>query len=395
MESLKYEVSKELTENILPFWMIRMADSRNGFPGRIDGMGKACHDAEKGAVLNARILWTFSSAGIVFDDRRYLDIADRTYEYFARHFIDKDFGGVFWSLDCDGAPSDTKKQIYALAFAIYAFSEYYRASGNREALSLAVSLFDCIEGHSFDKEFGGYLEACARDWGTIADMRLSEKDQNDAKTMNTHLHILEAYTALYRSWPDARLATALRNTIVIFLEKIVGKDGHLGLFFDEEWRPNSTLVSYGHDIEASWLLCEAASVLGDGPLVHRVREVSGLIASASMEGFSMKSGMEYEFDPATAYRNASRDWWVQAETVVGCINQFQLSGDEVWKERALSEWNFIKKYIICPDGEWYWAAIPQGDGFVPDTVNDRAGFWKCPYHNARMCLELIQRLSER
>ncbi len=392
MKKMKSEVRKELTENILPFWMNEMPDSEGGFIGRIDGNGVHFPDAEKGAILNARILWTFSSAWRILHDGRYREIADRAFGYISKHFIDRESGGVFWSLNPEGTPKDTKKQFYAIAFTIYALAEYYRAGGDKAALDEAVGLFRSIEEHSLDKEHEGYLEACTRTWGVIEDMRLSDKDLNDAKTMNTHLHILEAYTGLYRVWKDNALADALKNTINLFLKRIIRADGHLGLFFDEEWKSDSTMVSYGHDIEASWLLCEAADVLGDGELASKVRKVSGDIAAASLEGFSMNSGMEYEADEPAGYRNRSRDWWVQAETVVGCINQYQLTGDAIWKERALAEWEFIKRHLICPEGEWYWSALPDGNGFKPDTINDRAGFWKCPYHNGRMCMELMERL---
>ena len=220
-------------------------------------------------------------------------------------------------------------------------------------------------------------------------MRLSDKDQNDAKTMNTHLHILEAYTGLYRVWRDKGLEDSLRHITGLFIERITDCDGHLILFFDEDWHPRSDMVSYGHDIEASWLLCEAASVLGDDVLTKRAEMTSRALAKAAMEGYTAGKGMEYEYDRAKDLNNVSREWWVQAETVVGCVNAYRLTGEAVWKERALSEWEFIKNNLICPDGEWYWAAIPDGTGFRPDTDNDRAGFWKCPYHNARMCMEII------
>lgn len=391
MDNLKKEITRELVENILPFWMTRMPDPEGGFIGRIDGNGTPRPDEEKGAILNARILWTFSSAWRVLKDDRYRDMAERAYRYITEHFIDRECGGVYWSLNPDGTPKDTRKQFYAIAFTIYALAEYFRAGGGREALEEAVGLFKSIEEHSLDRALNGYMEACTRTWEPIEDMRLSDKDQNDAKTMNTHLHILEAYTGLYRVWPDKELGAALRRTIELFLERIIGDDGHLILFFDEQWKPNSTMFSYGHDIEASWLLCEAADVLGDEELAAEVRRVSLKVAEASMEGFTPEAGMEYEFDPAGGYRNASRDWWVQAETVVGCLNQYQLTGEAIWKEKAQAQWDFIKDYIICPDGEWYWAALPEGKEFRPDTVNDRAGFWKCPYHNGRMCLEAIER----
>lgn len=394
MKNFAHLLENELVNNIMPFWTSRMPDVNGGFYGRMDGNGVLHPEAEKGAILNARILWTFAAAYRITGTEACRDTASRAFEYIRDHFLDNEYGGLFWSLNPDGTPKDTRKQFYAIAFAIYGLAEYYRATGEAQSLEIAIALFSSIEKHSLDRGLGGYLEACTREWGVIEDMRLSDKDQNDAKTMNTHLHILEAYTALYRVWGDEALALALKGLIEIFIDRIIQPDGHLGLFFGEDWSLHSTMVSYGHDIEASWLLCEAAEVLGDGNLLARVREISGKVAAASMEGYTEEGGMEYEYDPATGRRNSSRDWWVQAETIVGCVNRYQLTGDDIWKERALSEWNFIRRNIICPDGEWYWGALPDGKGgFTPNTAEDRAGFWKCPYHNGRMCMEIMERNS--
>ena len=392
MRQIKDDFLRELTQNILPFWMHKMPDPAGGFYGRIDGRGNVVPDAEKGAILNARILWTFSSAWRLIGNPEYSETAAKAYSYITSNFIDKEFGGVHWSLNPDGSPKDSRKQFYAIAFTIYALSEYYRASGDESALRNAIELFHTIEDHSLDKTGEGYLEACSREWGYLEDMRLSEKDRNDAKTMNTHLHILEAYTALYRIWKDDSAAQALRRVINIFLDRIIRPDGHLGLFFTEDWVSTTSAVSYGHDIEASWLLFEAAEVLGDKALSARVKEVSLHMAEAALQGFTLEGGMEYESDIASGIRNTSREWWVQAETVVGCINCFQLSGDDIWLKRAVAQWDFIRKHIVCPDGEWYWSALPSGNGFIPNTSDDRAGFWKCPYHNGRMCMEIMERL---
>lgn len=398
MKRLVSQLDDELTNNILPFWISHMMDPDGGFYGRMDGCGAIHIGVEKGAILNARILWTFSSAYRLIGREEYRVTAQHAYSYIKEHFVDPEHGGVYWSLNADGSPLDPRKQFYAIAFMIYGLSEYHRATHSIEALELAVKLFRSIEDHSLDKEDDGYVEACTRDWGKIEDMRLSEKDQNVAKTMNTHLHILEAYTALNRIWKDEAVSTALKRTIELFLDRIIQPDGHLGLFFGEDWSLHSTMVSYGHDIEASWLLCEAAEVLGDRNILEKVKAVSSKIATASMEGFTPDGGMIYEYDPANGHRNSSRDWWVQAETVVGCINQYQITGESIWMDRAEAEWDFIRHNIICPDGEWYWSAIPDGNGssagleFSSNTVDDRAGFWKCPYHNGRMCMEVIERL---
>ena len=376
----------ELEGDILPFWTQRMADPRGGFFGRIDGDGNIDLDAGKGAILNSRILWTFASAYRLLKKKEYLESAVRAWHEVRDRFFDKEYGGVYWSLDSDGRPKDTKKQFYAIAFAIYGLSEYFRATGDDEALDLAKTLYNCIEEHSNDGD--GYIEACTREWGVIEDMRLSDKDQNDTKTMNTHLHILEGYTNLYRVWKDSGLRDRLEGLVNIFTDKIIRSDGHLGLFFGDDWTPHSTAVSYGHDIEASWLLDEAAGVLGNNVLAAKIKTTCAKIAAAAMEGFSSESGMIYEYDPATGRRDSERHWWVQAETVVGCLSQYQKTVDAMWLESAGNEWSFIRSNLICPDGEWYWSILPDG---TPNTTDDRAGFWKCPYHNSRMCLEVLER----
>lgn len=290
----------ELEGDILPFWMRRMTDPKGGFLGRMNGDGDIVSGSEKGAILNSRILWTFASAYRVLGKKEYLDTATRAYHEIRDRFTDKEYGGIFWSLDSEGRPKDTKKQFYAIAFAIYGLSEYFRATGDEEALELAKSFYHSIEEHSLDPCCGGYIEACTREWGTIEDMRLSDKDQNDAKTMNTHLHILEGYTNLYRVWKDSGLRGRLFGLINIFIDRIIRPDGHLGLFFGDDWAPHSTAVSYGHDIEASWLLDEAAEVLGDKELAAKVKSLCAKVAAAAMEGFTPDGGMIYEYIPRPA-----------------------------------------------------------------------------------------------
>ncbi|MBR0110185.1 MAG: AGE family epimerase/isomerase [Bacteroidales bacterium] len=393
LEQLRAEVAQELTSNILPFWINRMTDPAGGYYGRRDGNGNLVDGAEKGLILNARILWTFSQAYRILGKPEYLEAATRAKDYIADHFVDQEFGGAYWSVDSEGKPLDTKKQFYAIAFAVYGLAEYYRAAGG-DALDLAISLYRSIEEHSFDSELNGYIEACTRDWGKIEDMRLSDKDENFAKTMNTHLHILEAYTGLYRVWKDEGLHSQLSNLIRIFLDKIIQPDGHLGLFFDENWTLHGVMQSFGHDIETSWLLVEAAEVLCEsGDPMDRLLYLECLgasreLAAAATEGLTSE-GMTYEYDPASGYRKDDRDWWVQAEAVVGYLNRWQLAGDPADLERSLAEWDYIKRAIIAPDGEWYWGRRPDASVNLAD---DRAGFWKCPYHNGRMCMEIISRI---
>ena len=417
---LKQEVHDVLTQNILPFWLDKMTDREHGgFYGRIDGHMQLHPEAEKGAILNARILWSFSAAYRVLRKPEYLEAATRAKDYILAHFIDKEYGGVYWSLDYKGQPLDTKKQFYAIGFAIYGLSEYARATGDREALDYALQLFDCIEEHAFDQEYNGYIEATTRDWQPIADMRLSDLDANYPKSQNTHLHIIEPYTNLYRclkefqaptscSYVPAigailpidiavsqqtvdRVGASVRNLIRIFTDRILNPETHhLDLFFEKDWtRGAGHLESYGHDIECSWLMHEAALVLGDQQMLEKVEPIVRMVAKASEKGLRPDGSMIHEANLDTGHRDDDLHWWVQAENVVGWANLYQHFGDEDALQKALNGWNYIKQNLIdYADGEWYWSRRPDGTLNLDD---DHAGFWKCPYHNSRMCLELMER----
>lgn len=381
-----------LMGNILPFWLEKTIDRENGgFYGRIDGHGVLHKEAEKGAILNARILWTFSAAYRVLRKPDYLEAATRAKDYVIAHFYDKEFGGTYWSLDYLGQPKDTKKQFYAIGFMIYGLSEYARATGDKEALDYAIRLFDTIERHSFDRENNGYIEACTREWGEIADMRLSDFDANYPKSQNTHLHIIEPYTNLFRVWKDERLERALRNLINIFTDHILNPETHhLDLFFENDWtRGAGHLESYGHDIECSWLMHEAALVLGDKDVLAKVEPVVQMVAKASEKGLNADGSMIHEANLDTGHVDDDLHWWVQAETVVGFFNIYQYFGDETALDKAERCWQYIKDNLIDREnGEWYWSR--HADGTL-NTDDDKAGFWKCPYHNGRMCLEIIER----
>lgn len=392
MQSVKQEMLQVLQDNILGFWATRMVDKENGgFYGRIKGDGALEPKADKGCILNARILWTFSAAYRVLGKPEYLEFATRAKDYLLQHFYDHQYGGTYWALDCIGNAVDTKKQFYALGFALYGLSEYARATGDKDVLQYAIHLFETIEKYSFDKEYNGYIEACTRDWNVIEDMRLSDKDANYPKSQNTHLHIIEPYTNLYRIWKDERLEKALRNLITIFTDKILNPDTHhLDLFFENDWtRGAGALESYGHDIECSWLLHEAAIVLGDDDVLRLVEPIVLQVAKASEKGLLPDGSMIHEANLDTGTMDDDLHWWVQAEAVVGFANVYQHFGDDTALEKSLRCWEYIKKNLIDWDGgEWYWSRNRQGE---INKVDDKAGFWKCPYHNGRMCLEIIER----
>ena len=390
--AMKREMQEVLQQNILRFWLDKMQDrERGGFYGRIDGHEQLHAEAEKGAILNARILWAFSAAYRVLGDREYLEAAQRARQYLVAHFIDPDYGGVYWSVDCEGRPLDTKKQFYAIGFALYGLSEFVRATGDGEALEQAIALYRCIEEHALDHEYNGYIEAMTRDWQPIADMRLSELDANYPKSQNTHLHIIEPYTNLYRVWKSAELKASLRNLIDIFTDRILNPaTHHLDLFFDMNWtRGAGALESYGHDIECSWLIHEAALVLGDADVLKKVEPVVRMVAQASEKGLNADGSMVHEANLDTGYVDSDLHWWVQAEAVVGFFNLWQHFHDEAALEKANHCWQYIKDNLIdYENGEWYWSRHKDGRLNLDD---DKAGFWKCPYHNSRMCLEIIER----
>ena len=390
-QALASHLKKELTEDILPYWSKKICKGDTGFYGRISGEEVIDPEAPVGAIMTSRILWTFSNAFRLFRREEYKTMAMQAKRLIINNFYDVEQGGIYWSINPDGTPLDTKKQIYAIAFCIYGLAEWNRASGDEEALELAKKLYRDIEKHSFDTCKNGYFEAFTREWGEIQDMRLSDKDANESKTMNTHLHVLEAYTGLYRVWKDGGLAAQLKNLIGIFLVRILGADAHLRLFFDDDWNCGYKIYSYGHDIEASWLLHEAALVLGDEATIGKVEKEVPRIAAAAGEGFTAKGGMIYEKDNATGHIDGDRHWWVQAESVVGYFNLWQLTGEPSGLENSIECWEFIRNNLIDREnGEWFWSI--RQDGTVNRT-DDKAGFWKCPYHNGRMCMEIIERTA--
>ncbi|MBP3455407.1 MAG: AGE family epimerase/isomerase [Alistipes sp.] len=384
--ALQAEMLSVLQDNILAFWLDKMVDTeRGGFYGRMTPDGRIEADAPKGAILNARILWAFSAAYRATGREDYLAAATRAKRYLVDRFYDHEHGGVYWSLTADGAPLDTKKQFYALGFAIYGLSEYVRATGDEEALHYAVALYDDIEQHSRDRRFGGYIEALTRDWQPIDDMRLSAKDRNDRKSMNTHLHIIEPYTNLLRVWRNDELLESVCGLLDIFEKHIIDPETfHLRLFFDDEWHSTSDMISYGHDIEASWLLHETALVIGDPALIEHFGTLARRIADAAAEGLQPDGSMIYEYDAPAAHRDTDRHWWVEAECVVGYFNLWEHFGDSLSLERSLAAWSYIKDHLIDRSGgEWWWSVDDNGN---INRRDDKAGFWKCPYHNSRMCL---------
>lgn len=379
-------------ESILNYWIKHTLDQKNGgFYGSILSSGVVDKNTSKGAILNGRILWTFSAAYNFSKDEKYLKIADRAFEYMVDHFVDKKNGGVYWELDCMGNPINTRKQAYALGFAIYGFSEYFRATGNEKSLEFAEQLFWTIEKNFYDKEFGGYIEALSEEWEPLEDMRLSVIDANEPKSMNTHLHILEPYTNLYRCWKNPILGESIKRLIRVFLDKIIdNRTAHFNLFFDMQWNVKSTAVSYGHDIEGSWLLFEAAEVLGDHELIEEVKKMAIRMVDVTRDEGSDKDGSIFA-EREGNHLDTDKHWWPQAEAMVGYVNAWQLTGNKSYLDEAEKVWNFIKLKIVDRElGEWFWKVDFEGN---PYTADEKTGFWKCPYHNTRSLIEVMTRLK--
>jgi mannobiose 2-epimerase len=388
---------------IADWWLGKSPDAEHGgFVGEIDFDGNPRAEANKGIILNSRILWFFSELSIFHDDARYRQAADRAFNYLLEFFDDPVHGGAVWELAADGSVANGKKQVYAQCFCIYAFAAYYRLTSNPRALTKALEYFGRLESTALDRKYGGFVDAFSQSWHAIDDYRLGPDDLNVAKSMNTHLHVMEAYTALYRTALPAvthvalrdALQNALRSAIDVFCRHCVDENsGHVELYFERDWTRVGTSISFGHDIEASWLLHEAAHALGDPATIRDVAPLAGKLALTCRDEAMGELGQVFSsHDPSTKVLDQSAIWWVQAEALVGFLNAWQLSGD--WKYRLAADrvWTYIRRHQMDEvAGEWHWLSS------VDDNVGFRhykAGFWKAPYHNGRAMMQACRILDE-
>lgn len=391
LSTLKAQMEAEYA-NIMRYWIDKMEDNENGgFYGERDANDNLVKDALKGCILNGRILWSFSSAANNFGKEEYKTAAKRAFDYVCKYFYDAKNGGFFWSLDAKGNPVDTKKQAYAQGFVIYGLSEYYILTKDQKALDLAYETYHLIEKHFRDTKDGGYTEALAADWTPMADVRLSYKDENTPKSMNTHLHILEPYTNLYRAKPTPELKESIEHCVDIFCNRIIdAKTGRFNLFFDMDWTLKSQIDSYGHDIEGAWLIYEAAEVIGNTALMEKLKPVCKRLVDITIEeGFDGDSSIYYE--KVNGHLDTDKHWWPQAETLVGLTDTWRLTGDEKYLERMTKVWDFIQTHLVDKKGgDWFWRVNKEGKVAYNDM---KAGFWKCPYHNSRAIVEVLHRIK--
>ena len=379
---------------IAGWWLEHVVDLKSGrIATQVSNRNRQDVNADLGLVYVSRLLWFFSAAYRFSRRAAYRQVADLCHHFLLSHFTDHEHGGLAWSVDSANRQKSRKKQSYGQAFAIYGLSEYAMATGEARPLEEAGRLVKLLERHALDEEHGGYLEALAADWGPLTDVRLGEKDRNADKTMNTHLHILEAYTNYYRAKPSPDFAGTLENLVTLFLERFVAPGGEtLVQYYSRDWRLIEAARSYGHDIEASWLLWEAACLLGDKAIKHSVRGRSIALAEGVLEhGTDNLGGVVHEGMPGRVL-DPARVWWVQAEALVGFFNAWQMTGRPEFLQASGASRDFIADYQRdSANGEWYWYSIlDPGAG-----TRYKAGFWKAPYHNGRAMMEMARRMAEQ
>ena len=412
-EASFYEsVKDELLNDILPYWEKHSRDTRagrEGFYGSISSSGLVDAEAPRSIVMTSRFLWTYSAAARHFKNPALLEMADFAYRTIVSKYWDSENGGVFWSVFPDGTPCVSKKQIYGEAFCSYGLCEYAAAikelrndALSEEAMNYALDIYNFLEQYALDPEDGGYLEACAQNWSPTDDMILSPKDMNCPKSMNTNLHVMEAYTNLYRTLPlvfsdakaiRAEVGDSLAALVRLTVDKILQSNAHLGMFFDMKWTPLSEEISYGHDIEASWLLWEAACELKDEELKSEIKETVIRVAETALnEGFDHENGCLENFlrsEPEGKVRDRTRVWWNQAEAMNGFYNAWEMTGETKYSDACLAEWQWILNHQRDREnGEWWNEVDVNGN---PVLTEDKGGNWKTSYHNGRTCLELLRR----
>lgn len=383
------EIYSHLYNDLIPFWMNMRDDENGGFYGFADENGVPDKESPKGGILQSRILWFFSSAYMLSKDPEVLSCADHAYRFLRDYCMDHEYGGMFWSVNADGTPCEDMKHTYCQSFALYAFSAYYRASGDPEALDLACSLYELIESKCRDSE--GYLEAFGRDFSLCENDKLSENGVMADRTMNTLLHLLESYTALLEAEYFNDVEASVLEILQIFKTHIYDPDRKIcKVFFDMDYNSIIDLESYGHDIEASWLISRACDVLRDSKIKEEMMPMITGLAEGALEHGIDESDHAMNNECENGIVDSKKVWWVQAEAVTGFMNAFELTGDEDYFEASDMIWNYIRDKVIGEHGEWIENIYEDRNQTEGQALVHQ---WKCPYHNGRMCIEMYSRLK--
>jgi len=393
LRDYRARIEHELRGDILSFWLEHARDREHGgFYGEIGRDLRVRSKAPRGALIPARVLWTYSAAYRRYRDPAYLEMARWAFDDLVTHFWDQGSGGLFWSITADGKPLQTAKELYIESFGIYGLSEYYRATGDQAALQRAIDLYRLIETHCRDRVHGGYFEGFKQDWTLQTNPRRTHMNEMGPNSQNAHLHLMEAYTNLLRAWPDPELRRNLQDLVQVVMTRILNPaNHHLWLFQDADWTPRTNTISFGHDIELSWLLPESAEVVGDPAQIAQAKAAALATARATLaEGVDADGGLLSEADPK-GLTDTTKEWWQQCEATTGFCNAYQLSGDPRYLRASLRSWDFIENHVLDrKNGEWFRAV--SRDGSIP-RYQPKVSFWKCPYHNGRVCMEMIDRLG--
>ena len=403
LSSLRKACEAELLGDILPFWIkFAVKPGKDGFYGAADLQGNPV-EANLSCVLTARILWTYSEAALHYDNPEYREMANLAWVVLNDKFLDKVNGGYFMEIAPDGMVAADIKHTYAQAFVIYAMSKYMELVQDDKVLAVIRGFFTQLEDHAKDPVHPGYYEAFTRDWKLFGENRMA--DNNEPRSMNTHLHVMEAYAALFRVWNNDLVRVRLTELLELFMGKIIRPAGHLGIFFDEafnEVEASKGTCSFGHDIEASWLLVEAAEILGDKGIIERMKPICTRMADAvARVGVDQDGGLFLESTRFGSHLRTNKHWWPQAENLVGFMNAFEMTGDLKYWEIVKKAWNFIDAHLIDhQNGEWYTKVNRLGVPFLEEPAGDPSPYyrndwkidpWKCPYHNGRAMVEVMRR----
>jgi len=392
--------------NILDYWMKYAVEMNGkGFYGAVDLNNQPVLSANKTCVLNARILWTFAAAAKKYPGKGYEEMAHKAYKVVTEDFADTEYGGYFMELTSDNKVDNDIKHTYAQAFTIYAFSKYYEFNPSEEVMQRIQDFFFFLDAKTKDTENLGYLESFTRDWKLYEENRMA--DNNEPKSMNTHLHVIEAYAAVYKVWKNDLLKQRLTELLQIFIENIIRESGHLGVFFSSDFSEtegSKGICSFGHDIEASWLIWEAAEILGDESIIKKVKPLITKMADSVLRvAVDKDGGLFLESTRFGSHVKTNKHWWLQAENLVGFMNILQLKGDEKYWDTVKLTWDFIDRYVIDHEGgEWFTKVNRLGVPYLEEPADDPSPYyrndwkidpWKCPYHNGRAMLEMVERID--